>query len=124
MVGDSGRLRQVILNLVGNAVKFTEHGRGDARRRRRTGHRRRSGLRFRVTDTGIGIAEDKLWDIFGPFVQADASTTRRYGGTGLGLTISAQLVELMGGRIWIESELGKGSRFHFVAQFGARPRRR
>ena len=80
-------------------------------------------LRFRVTDTGIGIAQDKHWDIFGPFVQADASTTRRYGGTGLGLTISAQLVELMGGRLWIESELGKGSRFHFVANFGITGRR-
>ena len=75
-------------------------------------------LRFMVRDTGIGIAHDKQWKIFGAFVQADASTTRRYGGTGLGLTISAQLVELMEGRLWLESEPGKGSRFYFVAQFG------
>jgi two-component system sensor histidine kinase/response regulator len=71
-----------------------------------------------VRDTGIGIAHDKQWKIFGAFVQADASTTRRYGGTGLGLTISAQLVEMMEGRLWLESEPGKGSRFYFVAQFG------
>ncbi len=118
VVGDAGRLRQVILNLVGNAIKFTHEGEVmvDVALERITTDQAR--IRFRVTDTGIGIAQDKQWDIFGAFVQADASTTRRYGGTGLGLTISAQLVEMMGGRIWIESELGKGSRFHFVADFG------
>jgi PAS domain S-box-containing protein len=117
LVGDSGRLRQVILNLVGNAIKFTDTGEvavsvsvdelltNDVR------------LRFTVRDTGIGIPEDKQWEIFGAFVQADASTTRRYGGTGLGLTISTQLVEMMDGRMWLESELGKGSQFHFVARF-------
>jgi CheY-like chemotaxis protein/HPt (histidine-containing phosphotransfer) domain-containing protein len=78
-------------------------------------------LRFTVRDTGIGIPEDKQWEIFGAFVQADASTTRKYGGTGLGLTISAQLVEMMDGRLWLDSEPGKGSRFHFVARFGIAP---
>ncbi len=118
LVGDPGRLRQVILNLVGNAVKFTTTGEVVLEVSLDKSGGNDLALKFCVSDTGIGIAQDKLWDIFGPFVQADPSTTRRYGGTGLGLTISAQLVELMGGRIWIESELGKGSRFHFVAHFG------
>jgi PAS domain S-box-containing protein len=118
VVGDPGRLRQVLVNLVGNAVKFTE--RGDVIVTVALDHTSAEDvvLTFTVTDTGIGIASDQLWRIFGPFVQADQSTTRRYGGTGLGLTISTQLVELMGGRVWAESEPGQGSRFHFVARFG------
>src|SRR6185295_18774343 len=77
-----------------------------------------AALTFTVSDTGIGIPQDKQWEIFGPFVQVDASITRRFGGSGLGLAIASQLVELMGGRIWIESEVGRGSRFHFIAHFG------
>jgi two-component system, sensor histidine kinase and response regulator len=118
LVGDAGRLRQVLLNLVGNAIKFTDRGEiavdvvldGTAAEE--------ATLRFTVSDTGIGIPPEKQAEIFEAFVQADTSTTRRYGGTGLGLTISAQLVELMGGRLWLESEPGQGSRFHFVARFG------
>jgi two-component system, sensor histidine kinase and response regulator len=118
LLGDPGRLRQVIVNLVGNAIKFTE--RGEVLVDISVDHiaADEAALRFTVSDTGIGVPVAKQWQIFGPFVQADASTTRRYGGTGLGLTISAKLVELMGGRIWVESEPGKGSRFHFVAHFG------
>ncbi len=114
LTGDPSRLRQVINNLVANAIKFTERGevvlivkmeaRSDSEVR----------LHFTIADTGIGIAPDKLGIIFEPFRQADGSMTRKYGGTGLGLTISSRLVELMGGRIWVESELGKGSRFHFT----------
>jgi PAS domain S-box-containing protein len=118
LVGDAGRLRQVILNLVNNAIKFTDEGEVvvDVSMDERT--EETATLRFMVRDTGIGIAPEKQWEIFGAFVQADASTTRKYGGTGLGLTISAQLVEMMDGRLWVDSEVGKGTRFHFVAQFG------
>ncbi len=117
LIGDQGRLRQILVNLVGNAIKFTAGGEvvvdvvGE-----------RSGedevvLHFAVTDTGIGIARDKLQHIFDAFAQADGSTTRLYGGTGLGLAISAQLAEMMGGKIEVESELGRGSTFRFAARF-------
>ncbi len=118
LVGDAGRLRQVLLNLVGNAIKFTDDG--EVAVNVAVDHKETNDvwLHFTVRDTGIGISENKQWEIFGAFVQADASTTRRYGGTGLGLTISTQLVEMMDGRMWLDSEPGKGSQFHFVARFG------
>jgi PAS domain S-box-containing protein len=118
LVGDAGRIRQVLVNLVGNAVKFTEAGDIVVEVAATSVAADEAVLRFSVSDTGIGIPEDKQWQIFGAFVQADASTTRRFGGTGLGLTISAHLVEMMGGRIWLTSEEGKGSRFQFNARFG------
>jgi two-component system, sensor histidine kinase and response regulator len=118
VVGDPGRLRQIVVNLVGNAIKFTERGEVVVEVVLERLDPDQALLQFTVSDTGIGIEPEKQWLIFGAFVQADASTTRRFGGTGLGLTISAQLVELMGGRIWIESEPGKGSHFHFLAPFG------
>jgi signal transduction histidine kinase/DNA-binding response OmpR family regulator len=118
LVGDPGRLRQVVLNLVGNAIKFTAKGeillQAELDGPTDTGVR----LRFAVKDTGIGIPADKLSLIFAPFAQADGSTTRVYGGTGLGLTISNQLVQRMGGVIEPESEVGKGSTFRFKADFG------
>ena len=118
--GDPGRLRQIIMNLVGNAVKFTTQGEialhvsvdkspgEDANN---------CLLHFAVSDTGIGISLEKQKMIFDPFSQADCSTTRRFGGTGLGLTICSRMVELMGGKIWVESEVGHGSTFHFTAYF-------
>jgi PAS domain S-box-containing protein len=119
LVGDPGRLRQVLINLVGNAIKFTERGEVVVEVSLESAAAGDAALKFAISDTGIGIPAEKQWQIFGPFVQADSSTTRRYGGTGLGLAISCQLVELMGGRIWIESEPGQGSCFQFVAHFGA-----
>ena len=115
--GDPGRLRQVIVNLVGNAVKFTSDG--EIVLRVELGEEAEDGveLEFSVTDTGIGIAAEKLDRIFESFAQADGSTTRQYGGTGLGLAISKRIVELMDGRIWAESEEGKGSTFRFTARF-------
>jgi PAS domain S-box-containing protein len=117
LVGDPTRLRQVLLNLVGNAIKFMESGEvslcvtpdGDSSVP--------TALRFTITDTGIGIPDEKLGRVFERFTQADSSTTRRFGGSGLGLTISKRLVEAMGGRIWVESVVGKGSVFSFAVPF-------
>ena len=138
LVGDPHRLRQVLINLAGNAVKFTEEGEvvvsvkgasegpqgaptPSAPSSLATRHSPLVTLHFEVKDTGIGIPSDKVGSVFEAFVQADGSTTRKYGGTGLGLSISRRLVEMMGGRVWVESELGKGSTFHFTARFGLRP---
>jgi signal transduction histidine kinase/DNA-binding response OmpR family regulator len=118
LVGDIHRLRQVIVNLVGNAIKFTERGEVVVHVAVESQSDHDVQLRFSVEDTGVGIPEEKLGAIFRPFEQADTSTTRRFGGTGLGLAISSQLVELMDGRIWAESRPGQGSRFRFVARFG------
>jgi PAS domain S-box-containing protein len=116
--GDSTRLRQVITNLAGNSIKFTDHGEIALRIRVESKSAADYLLHFTVSDTGIGISPDKQKLIFAPFSQADSSTTRKYGGTGLGLTISTRLVQIMGGEISVESELGKGSQFHFTMRFG------
>jgi signal transduction histidine kinase/CheY-like chemotaxis protein/HPt (histidine-containing phosphotransfer) domain-containing protein len=117
LVGDPNRLRQVMINLLGNSIKFTERGGLDIKVEPDPENSAPGRLRFGITDTGIGIPADKLTLIFESFTQVDSSTTRKYGGTGLGLTISKQLVELMGGRIWVESQVGVGSTFYFTAQF-------
>ncbi len=114
--GDPGRLRQVLFNLVGNAIKFTNEG--EIALRVEVEAESADGLRlhFSVSDTGIGISAEKIQMVFDPFTQADTSTTRQYGGTGLGLTITARLVQMMGGTVWVESAWGKGSIFHFTVQ--------
>jgi signal transduction histidine kinase/DNA-binding response OmpR family regulator len=117
VVGDPVRLRQVILNLVGNAIKFTEQGEVVLRVAIESRDENGFTLHYSLRDTGIGIPPEKQKLIFEPFSQADASTTRKYGGTGLGLTISARLIEMMGGKLWVESRPGGGSTFHFTAQF-------
>jgi PAS domain S-box-containing protein len=114
LIGDPTRLRQVLLNLLGNAIKFTESGEVALRVTPDTSSSAPGALRFAISDTGIGIPDEKLGAVFERFTQADSSTTRRYGGSGLGLTISKRLVELMGGRIWVESGVGKGSVFSFA----------
>ena len=114
--GDPSRLRQIIINLVGNAIKFTHQGEVGLKVSTESNEGTSRILRFAVSDTGIGIPREKQKLIFDPFAQADTSTTRQYGGTGLGLTISARLVQMMGGRIWLESEPGAGSRFYFTAK--------
>ncbi len=149
VVGDAARLRQVLVNLVGNAIKFTERGEVAVRvsldadqQTARQGHWEKEppdndrgpaasslsaclpvSLSFEIRDTGIGIPAEKLPHVFEPFVQADSSTTRKYGGTGLGLTITARLVEMMGGHIWVESEPGRGSTFHFTLRLASQQRR-
>jgi len=115
IIGDAGRLRQIIVNLVGNSLKFTDKGEVSLRVFTELGpDGSQSRLHFIVSDTGIGISEEKQKTIFEPFTQGDGSSTRKYGGTGLGLTICRQLIELMGGDIWLESVRGVGSSFHFV----------
>ena len=118
IVGDPIRMNQVITNLVGNAIKFTERGEITLHVHTETVSDESVVLRFAVRDSGIGIPADKQKAIFDPFSQADHSTTRRFGGTGLGLSISSQLIEMMGGKLAVESEIGRGSSFHFAGTFG------
>ena len=117
--GDPCRLRQIVVNLIGNAIKFTERGEVTLRVERKPGAGKGAWLHFLVNDTGIGIPAEKLGLVFNAFTQSDGSTTRRFGGTGLGLAISTSLVTMMGGRLWAESVPGQGSTFHFTAHLDA-----
>ena len=118
LVGDTGRLRQVIVNLIGNAIKFTSSGEVVMRVETESRNDDEVVLHFCIKDSGIGIPAEKRDLLFKAFSQVDSSTTRKYGGTGLGLAISSQIIKMMGGRVWVESEVGKGSTFHFTAHFG------
>ena len=118
LIGDPCRIRQIIVNLVGNAIKFTDQGEVALSVRVQSELQERVGLHFTVSDTGIGIPTEKQEKIFRAFEQVDGSTSRKYGGTGLGLAITKQLVRNMGGRVWLESEVGKGSTFHFFVVLG------
>ncbi|HYZ43159.1 MAG TPA: response regulator, partial [Stellaceae bacterium] len=122
LIGDPGRLRQILTNLIGNAIKFTERGEVGVRARLVERDASTALISFAVTDTGIGIPSEKREQVFEAFAQADSSTTRRYGGTGLGLSIAKHFCEMMGGSIDVTSELGVGSTFHFTARFGLQPR--
>ena len=123
LIGDPARLWQILVNLVGNAIKFTRQGEVCLRVELEELLSENACLRFTVSDTGIGIPADKRESLFLPFMQVDSSKTRKFGGAGMGLAVSARLVEMMGGRIWFESELGQGSSFHFTASFGRPPAR-
>jgi PAS domain S-box-containing protein len=114
LIGDPGRIRQVLINLVGNSIKFTEKGEVFLQVSEESSEAKSTRLHFSIKDTGVGIAKEKQKTIFDAFSQADGSMARKYGGTGLGLTICARLVNMMGGAIWVESELGQGSTFHFT----------
>jgi signal transduction histidine kinase/DNA-binding response OmpR family regulator len=118
VLGDPGRLRQIVVNIVGNAIKFTERGEILVSVTKEEDTKESVSIHFAVKDTGVGIPPEKLNLIFQPFSQADGSMTRKYGGTGLGLTICRNLVEMMGGRIWVESEVGRGAIFHFSLVLG------
>jgi two-component system, sensor histidine kinase and response regulator len=118
LLGDPTRLRQIIVNLVGNAIKFAEHGEVVVRADLESQNEKQITLHFAVSDTGPGISVEKRKIIFEAFTQADGSATRKFGGTGLGLAISSQLAQMMGGRIWVESEVGAGSTFHFTVVLG------
>jgi signal transduction histidine kinase len=118
LVGDPARVRQVLINLLGNAIKFTQKGEVSLEVDGESSGAGLMTLHFRVRDSGIGIPREQQRRIFEAFTQADSSTTRKFGGTGLGLAITTRLVHLMGGKIWVESEPGVGSTFHFTAVFG------
>ena len=116
-MGDPLRLGQILLNLTNNAIKFTDHGEVVVSAELVSKSNDQVTLKFSVRDTGIGMTTEQAASLFQPFTQADSSTTRKYGGTGLGLTIGKRLVEMMGGEIWVESAPGKGSTFSFKAVF-------